>query len=67
MSLYICLCGAKLLNHYPNQIKKHKQTKKHFQGIHETMMKNLYLEEELQQRIIEKELNIKPEITVFFE
>jgi hypothetical protein len=30
-------------------------------------MKNLYLEEELQQRIIEKELNIKPEITVFFE
>ena len=67
MPLYICLCGAKLLNHYPNQIEKHKQTKKHIKGIHETMMKNLYLEEEIQQRIIEKELNIKPEITVFFE
>jgi len=67
MSLYICLCGAKLLNHYPNQIEKHKQTKKHIKGIHETIMKNLYLEEEIQQRIIEKELNIKPEITVFFE
>ena len=67
MSLYICLCGAKLLNHYPKQIKKHKKTKKHFQGIHEIMVKNLYLEEELQLRIIEKELNIKPEITVFFE